>query len=47
MGRASIEVTVTVPKLIVSPLFRLDALATDFVMATGIDAWELNGYLYN
>lgn len=35
---STLEVTVTVPELIASPLFRLNALATNFLVATGIDA---------
>ena len=37
-GESILEATVTVPELTKSPLFRLDALAMDFLAATGIDA---------
>jgi hypothetical protein len=40
-------VTVTIPELIASPFLWLDMLAMDFLMATGIDVWEMNDCLYN
>ena len=37
-GESVLEATVAVPELIASPLLRLDALATNFLAATGINA---------
>ena len=37
-GESILEAIVTVPELTKSPLFRLSALAMDFLTATGIDA---------